>query len=381
MACVLLAVAAGVSGVLGATAGASASRPSAPRQVRETPHVGSITITWRPPATAGSGPVGGYVVRSEPRGRTCATTSTSCTVHGILDRTPWRFSVTAWSRVGAGAPSAWTTALRSVVVVVVAGQSNATGAESYVVSPSTHRSIFDRHLPADSKVGLSFWGPYYFPAGIPPQPLDYPQINSSEHSVVTFGPEIGLARGLWADGARHLLVEKVVANGTSLAVNWRPHGSLFDILVKRTRTLLAWAASKGWSPSIGGIYWVQGEADSLRATQAAAYRVHLAAFIAAVRSTLPCDRRTPFVLAETTVGPWVRYREHHGGCGKVTCDHLLAYNATVRAAQVAIARSVRDVYISDTAPLPRTSVQLHLSWVGELELGAAFAALSARHLT
>jgi hypothetical protein len=362
-------------------ANATSRSVASPTDVRATPHVGSITISWRAPSDVDSSRTSTYTVVSLPHGRSCTTTRTSCTVGGITTQTHWRFSVTAHTTAGASRPSTWTSALHTVVVLVVAGQSNATGAESYVLDPTTHRSIFSGASKADSRVRMSFWGPYFHRSGIPPRSLDYPQVNSSDHHVVTFGPEIGLVRGLWAAGHHSLLVSKVVANGTSLAVNWRLHGKLFDELVGRTRALLNWAASKGWSSSIGGIYWVQGESDALRAPYAAAYDRRLTAFIAAVRAALPCNRATPFVLAETTIAPWVRYDARHGGCGKTSCQKLLTYDSIVRAAQMSVAKHVRDVFITDTMHLPRMSIQLHLSRIGELDLGQSFARLSSQHLT
>ncbi|HEY8080500.1 MAG TPA: sialate O-acetylesterase, partial [Acidimicrobiales bacterium] len=190
----------------------------------------------------------------------------------------------------------------TLTVLVVAGQSNATGAESYVISPTTHRSVFGAS-PADTAVGLTLWGPFVDPPSLPPRTLDYPQVSSPARRVATFGPEVGLARGLWAVGNRSLVVEKVVANGTTLAVDWRPRGRLFNVLVARTLGLVAWAGAHGERARIGGIYWVQGESDAAMATHSAAYRANLTAFVAALRAALRVTAATPFTLAETTTAP------------------------------------------------------------------------------
>jgi len=364
-----------------AAAAPTSGLASVPVGVRVAPGVGTITVRWDPPASHGSSPITGYVVTSSPAGRTCSSATLSCTVTGIVDRTPWRFAVAATNGSGTGARSPLTTPLHSVVVVVVAGQSNATGEESFAVDPVTHRSVFDGTSGADTRSYLSFAGPYWHPAGIPPAPLDFPQVPAADHARAIFGPEVGLARGLWAHGDRDLVVDKVVSDGSSLAIDWRPNGQLFDSLVSKTGSLLEWAVSRGWSPTIGGIFWLQGETDALHATEAASYRRNLTAFIVALRAALPCAPHTPFVLGETTIAPWVRLTEHHHGCLPSACAALLAQDAEVRAAQVDVAATVSDVFRTDTAKLPRAPLQLHLSAAGELDLGAAFASIAATRLT
>jgi len=387
-----LVVAASLAAALSATtaasplapAGAATTRsatPAVPRAVHVTPGVGTDTVSWTAPTARAGVQVTSYLVTSLPSGKTCTTTATSCVLTGIVDRTRWRFAVAARDAAGLGRRSAWTLPLHEAVIVVVAGQSNATGAESYAYDAATKRAVFDGRSAADRGVFLSLDGPFWRQATIPPGPLEYPQVSSANHAQVLFGPEVGLARGLWDAGFHTLAVEKVVRNGSSLAVDWRPGGALFADLVARTRALLAWAAARGDSPSIGGIFWVQGEADALRADESAAYRANLVAFVSALRTALPVSPVAPFVIGETTIAPWVHYDERIGACVPADCKALLAQDAEVRAAQVAAAAGLRSVYLTDTAGLPRSTIQLHLSSVGELDLGAAFARISSHLLT
>ena len=79
------------------------SLPSPPRP-RAIPDGDSATVEWGYPYYDGGSPITSYTVRTSFGGRTCTTTTTSCTFTG-LDRHPnWTFSVAA-STSGADGPS------------------------------------------------------------------------------------------------------------------------------------------------------------------------------------------------------------------------------------------------------------------------------------
>jgi hypothetical protein len=75
-----------------------------PRDVTAQPGDGSASVSWLAPASAGSFPVTNYLVTSAPGGRTCLTTSLTCTLHGLVNGTSYAFTVRALN--GAG----WSTA-------------------------------------------------------------------------------------------------------------------------------------------------------------------------------------------------------------------------------------------------------------------------------
>ena len=73
------------------------------------PGDGEITASWDPPASPGDFPVTNYEVRVNPGGATCLVPSptTSCTIQGLTNGTPYTFEVRALNGAGWGS---WSTA-------------------------------------------------------------------------------------------------------------------------------------------------------------------------------------------------------------------------------------------------------------------------------
>ncbi|WP_203845278.1 beta strand repeat-containing protein [Dactylosporangium siamense] len=86
-----------------AVATPTAGLPGAPTDVTAAPGTASATVSWSAPQVTGDG-ITGYTVTASPGGAGCATTGTSCTVNGLLDGTPYTFSVVATGSAGASAP-------------------------------------------------------------------------------------------------------------------------------------------------------------------------------------------------------------------------------------------------------------------------------------
>ena len=270
-----------------------------------------------------------------------------------------------------------------LTLLVVAGQSNAIGSQSYVVDPSTHRDVFagSGASPADEHVLLTWDESGVTEEHLSPVALGTPQDPPGTQSPI-FGPEVGLARSLYAAGRRHLLVVKVCFSGTSLAVDWRVSGDLFARLVSSVRAAQRWASANGWSASVGAVYWVQGETDAEHGDMASTYGANLLRFISSARADLGLNRRTPFVIGRIDISEYVAYKRAHHLCTPSACAQELRWNAEVRDAQAAVARSVQAVRVVDTEALPRVAGQfLHLSDRAELWLGAAFAKDSLNQLT
>jgi hypothetical protein len=76
------------------------AKPSAPINPTAVPGNGSVAVSWTPP----SGTVTSYNVTASPGGRTCSTNgvTTHCTVTGLTNGTPYRFTVTATNAAGTG---------------------------------------------------------------------------------------------------------------------------------------------------------------------------------------------------------------------------------------------------------------------------------------
>jgi hypothetical protein len=164
-----------------------------------------------------------------------------------------------------------------VDVLLVAGQSNAVGAD-------THPAL----LPPDAGDALT---PFWFRTGDPPpdeadsssngawtvlgpQPLGKPnrkdhkkrQYGNFADAAGGFGPEMGMVRELRAvDGGRRLAVIKVAFSGTSFAQHdWNPGEPCYLALVSEVQKALAAAAVAlpGRELRLRAMFWVQGESDA-----------------------------------------------------------------------------------------------------------------------
>lgn len=271
-------------------------------------------------------------------------------------------------------------------VIVIAGQSNADGAESYVVDPTTNVNVFAAPgHPADSATKL-IWSNLSNNSGPPPVALNSIATQSGKYTndVANFGPEVGLARGLYDHGQRNVLILKVSYGGLSLAskagIDWNVDSSneAYSMLLSRMKETKAWIASQGGTASIDGFYWVQGEADATP-TFAPLYEQNLQKLVTQARSDLGMTKDAPFVIAKTSIVPWIQTAQaltNNNPCGATSCEALAQADATVRAAQQKIADTIPNTKAVDTLPLPRHGFKIHLSNQGELQLGALFAQAS-----
>lgn len=281
--------------------------------------------------------------------------------------------------LGASASGAVARAKPVLDVLVVAGQSNALGYQSFVTDPVTHADVFTdkTRSAADSRV-LFMWTESGVPSnGAAPVKLDAPQDLVGAPGPI-FGPEVGLARALWAEGHHSLLVVKVAYSGSGLAEDWMPGDADFQALVARVQQAVAWADQNGFEPRVDGLYWMQGETDAMSATTAAAYGANLSTFLKAVRTDLPMEPRAPIVLGVIDLADYVDFEIGHHLCPTASCGAEKRWNDEVMTAQERAAS--RDDFVTKTASLPRYEDFIHLTDAAELALGKAFGQLSGRHL-
>ena len=83
----------------------SVSPPAAPAGVSAAPGDTSAKLSWTAPHDGGS-PITGYVVTASPGGKTCATSTLTCTVTGLTNGTAYTFVVSAANAAGTGPASA-----------------------------------------------------------------------------------------------------------------------------------------------------------------------------------------------------------------------------------------------------------------------------------
>ena len=348
-----------------------------------TPGAGSLTASWAP--SSGVPPSSAAEVRTYPRSVSCAPSGDySCRLR-VDDATPWTVSVrerigsswTAWSPRSSPVPH--------VSIVVVAGQSNATGWESEAIDAATGKNLLTQSpSPADRAIPISWDQPQTTkPARVGfddsgPVPLLTPQIlddgqSSGPQGQQIFGPEVTLARGLYSAGVRDAVILKVTKGGTRLGDNgpWSPpSGALYSTLLTDARDLQTWEASKGRSATIATINWYQGESDSTPVL-APSYQRNLTNLITSMRTDLGAQTTTPFVIVKTSIAAYIDVQQRTGVCSPSQCAALHVADNEVRAADDAVASKLPAVALVDSILLPRIGVLLHLSNHGELLLGTA----------
>jgi hypothetical protein len=79
--------------------------PSAPFNVNGTAGNSQILLSWSPPKSNGGAPVTKYIINSIPKGLTLNSSTTSVTITGLTNGTPYRFNVIAVTIGGKSQPS------------------------------------------------------------------------------------------------------------------------------------------------------------------------------------------------------------------------------------------------------------------------------------
>lgn len=271
-------------------------------------------------------------------------------------------------------------------ILIVAGQSNAAGAESLVSDPDHNIDVFGAQsvLPADSQVQMLYddgLGNNSLNKGnlVPLNTLQQPNVSTP----AIFGPEVGLSRELYNGGRRRTIILKVAAGGNPLAqdpstsFDWNVHSTneMYKILKDRYNLLKGILDNQGARYNLDGFYWVQGEADTTESF-APLYEQNLKDLFDQVKLDFPVTDKTQFVIGKTSNKASVQFTyafNGDGGCAPYTCSQKLAFNDQVRAAQQAVADSYPNTSIVDTEPLEHTGFKVHLSNLGQLELGRLFA--------
>ena len=366
-------------GAIPAGATTTVAAPSAPASIVAKAQYGGVKLSWSKSTGAGVT----YTVTSTPAGKRCVTTTTSCVIL-ITDSTPWQFSVTASNTVGTSTASPLTPHYAHRTILIVAGQSNATGWESYATDPTTHVNYMAAPYTngADTNDVIT-WEPWkVLSGGSSVVPLDTPQNRGSRRLPVDiFGPEIGLARQIWADKQLPVTIVKAAYPGTFLSTNWSPSGGSLNVtsgsgLFAGMLTLVAKTmtndAKYGQVDTIGGFYWYQGEADSSTLATAANYQANLTTFITTLRADLPMSPSAPVGLVKEDMSPYWNSVET-----LLSPTQYLSFmqgNTEVRAADDAVAATVPYVVAVDSSGLVRTGPQLvHLTNVSELTVGQSLA--------
>ena len=300
---------------------------------------------------------------------------TSCTarINGLL---PVSFSVTGHTTTPYGLPLSTLPSLPSAtlpvrVVVLLAGQSNATG----VAAPGSGFSQVSLSTPAEQQSSL-VWDPFdYLP--VPKRgwlPMSTPQ-QAKGAVTASFGPEVGLARAVLAETHRPLAVVKVTYGGTGLARGWNPArtNGLYAEMIRFTKRQLVTDQSAGIVDVLRGFVWFQGENDALSLTDAAEYLNNLTAFIHATRAALPWATGATTVLISESSAISIAKRINLGFCGDSACADEVTADALVRSADRQVAVNLPGISVVDSLGYPRANDAVHLTAESELAIGEATA--------
>ena len=189
----------------------------------------------------------------------------------------------------------------------------------------------------------------------------------------TFGPELGLSWELAsAFSDDQLVLCKVAVGGANLYYDWNPdgvsrgseddyRGPQYPKLTSALETLSAQFVASNSLFEFSGMFWMQGERDSVFEFMAESYAANLVAFIAAIRKDTD-TALLPFVFGQ--IAPRI-YRTEAG-----RFEH--AFRQVVQEAQRRVSGSVSRVRIVETTDLPQSD-NLHFDVGGQIELGRRFA--------
>jgi invasion protein IalB len=114
-----------------------ATVPGAPTGVSGTSGNGSVAVTWLAPGSNGGSAITGYTATASPGGATCTSVAptTSCTVLGLTNGTPYTFTVTATNGAGTSLSSLVSGSVTPATVPgAPTGVSGLAGDQSVVVS-------------------------------------------------------------------------------------------------------------------------------------------------------------------------------------------------------------------------------------------------------
>jgi len=265
-----------------------------------------------------------------------------------------------------------TSAAETRDLILVAGQSNAVGADANPTGlppNDVDRKVMfwwrtgdpppDKH---DSTSSQSWRRLQVQPLGNPKLPRDgrNRQWGNFSHPDGGFGPEIGMARTLMKrQPKRRLAIVKAAFSGTGIRRDWDPKsntesGSCYRALLKETRDAIKAAGAKGITLKIRALVWVQGESDANPAN-VAHYEKALNGMIAALRKDLNAPDMIALVAVNTRFG---------GGKNKFMPD-------IVKAQQAVGAADKRAAYV-DTAKATIAN-NAHYDTKGTLYVGRLFA--------
>ncbi|MFT5051834.1 MAG: hypothetical protein ACI8QZ_003263 [Chlamydiales bacterium] len=273
----------------------------------------------------------------------------------------------AGSRTAGGHPQSVQDPVR---IFLVAGQSNAEGADSSV-SGALQLPTFDGALDPQN---VRFWYENNFTNNIfssggwiPLQPEVQRQI---------FGPELTFARMVKTESPGPIAIVKSTCGGTTLALDWDPDAQTGQLMYARTVTLMQAAlgdlTSRGIPWRFEGVLWHQGENDMLNNTYVAQYGARLGALMQRLRVDLAAPNLRWYVGEASFKGIWgIDFRSN--------MQTLRSQQLSAVAADP-LAQFIPTSHLGFHINYGQGQPHYHFGPEGQLQLGEAFAAAYLENL-
>ncbi|MCP3916402.1 MAG: sialate O-acetylesterase [bacterium] len=254
--------------------------------------------------------------------------------------------------------------LDTVRVFLVAGQSNAEGADS----PASGTVSLPTFQGALAPQKVRFWYETNFTDNIMTSGGWIPLQPELQRQI--FGPEITFAREVMRKSRGPVAIIKSTCGGTNLAVDWDPGNPSGQRMYERTITLMQTAladlTSEGIDWRLEGVLWQQGENDMLNSTYVNEYGMRLSALMDRFRADLGTPRLQWYVGETSFKGIWgIDFRSNM---------QILRSQQLVAIAADPFAQFVPTSHLAFLINYGQSQPHYHFGPEGQLQLGEAYAA-------
>jgi hypothetical protein len=192
--------------------------------------------------------------------------------------------------------------------------------------------------------------------------------NSPSGHDIEFGCELSFGRTMAdADTSVNIAIIKFGYGGSNLHTQWAESGDMYTDFVETVESGLAALTSAGDTYEMGGMIWIQGEADTGTAANANAYETNLSNLVERVRADVGDESiggtTLPFVISRLSSSQY---------------PALDNYYTTVCTAQETVAANMRQAAYVDTDGFSvytgTTAENIHFDADGQIAIGEACAA-------
>lgn len=149
---------------------------------------------------------------------------------------------------------------KDVKVVILAGQSNATGvAHTEILKEKVSEEKYNEYVTGQKNVYIN----YNTENGLNKSDGF---VHTNVESYYAFGPEIGLSESLGQEQDEYFII-KYSYGGSNLYEHWKKENQcLYKGLVEFTNKSIEYLESKNYNPHIVAMCWMQGESDAFGET-------------------------------------------------------------------------------------------------------------------